>query len=336
MPETWRSELKTWAEQVAAQFQKKEGILGVVIGGSLARGQEWRHSDLELGILVEERDPQQSYFNIYAGRGVEAIQLVRPELEEQVRLAESGDLTPILRWPIQLWESRIVSDPTGLLARFKKQFDPGLFASEVIKNRLAGLRAKIDEGLEEARGLLAQGRPAAALVRTRLAMNEAILAIHWANGELPRSQNRTDSRLRQLCRRHSRMPFYALYREVFDLEVATQLIRTTWPQVKDQVLEITRLWGDSARDFFAFAVDGNFAWRQNAGILTVYRLYVPIIGSPERGIFALVDDEDWRCENKPLVRFLGLENAGKERVSGLVERVADSCAYFSSPSKGHS
>lgn len=330
MSETWRNELRTWADQVASEFQRQVGILGVMIGGSLARGQEWRHSDLELGILVEEKNQKQPYFNIFSGRGVEAIQLVRPELEEQVRLAESGDRAGLLRWPIQLWQGRIVSDSTGLLTRFKGQFDAGLFSPEVVEKKLAGLREQIDRALDEARGLLVQDRPAAALVRARLGMNEAILAIHWAHGELPRSQNRTDSRLRLLCRRHSLMPFYALYREVFDLEGATQVIRATWPAVKEQTLEITRLWGDSARDFFAFAVDGEFAWRQNAGILTVYRLYVPIIGSPEQGISARVDDTAWRRDNGQLVRFLGLENAGKARVSDLVERIAASSHFYSS------
>ena len=90
MTQTWRNELRAWANQCATGFMKRDGIVGVMIGGSLARGQEWRHSDLELGVLVEERDPKNSYFNIDAGRGVEAIQLVRRELEEQVSHVEGG------------------------------------------------------------------------------------------------------------------------------------------------------------------------------------------------------------------------------------------------------
>ncbi|MBE0699507.1 MAG: hypothetical protein IH586_21500, partial [Anaerolineaceae bacterium] len=206
MAQTWRSELRAWAQRCAAEFQNRAGVLGVVIGGSLARGQEWRHSDLELGILVEERDPNLPYFNIYEGRGVEAIQLVRRDLEEQVSLAEGGDLSPISSWPIQLWTCRVISDPTGVLGRFKKQFDPGLFDPTVIEKKLGGLRQQIDKALAEARDLLTQNKPLMALVRTRQAMNEAILAVHWAHGELPRSQNRTDSRLRLLCRKHAILP----------------------------------------------------------------------------------------------------------------------------------
>ncbi len=317
--------VKSWANQVAAGFMKRDGILGVLIGGSLARGQEWRHSDLELGLLVEERDQSLPYFNIIAGRGVEAIQLVRKDLEQQVSLAEGGDLTPVSSWQIQLWKGKIVYDPTGLLARFQAQFNAELFTSAVVGKRVAGLCVKIEAGLGEARELLAEGKPAAALVKTRGAMNDAIQAVHWHYGELPRSQNRTDSRLRLLCRKHAAMPFYELYREVFDLSSATKVIRKTWPLVKDQVLEITRLWGNSARDFFLFAVDGDFAWRQNAGILTVYRLYVPIIGGDEKGIIGKLDDPQWAAKNQDLMIFLGLANVSKEKVSALVERLAASC-----------
>jgi hypothetical protein len=329
MAQTWRSELKDWAQRCAAEFAQRDGVLGVVIGGSLARGQEWRHSDLELGILVEERDPTLPYFNIYEGRGVEAIQLVRRDVEQQVGLAEQGDLSPISAWPIQLWTCRVISDSTGLLARFKKQFDSGLFAPSVIEKKLAGLRQQIEQALAEARGLLAQNKPVLALARTRLAMNEAILAVHWAHGTLPRSQNRTDSRLHLLCRKHALMPFYALYRDVFDLSDTVRVIKTTWPRVKEQVLEITRLWGgDSARDFFIFAVDSDFAWRQNAGILTVYRLYIPIIGAPDKGISTNLDDPHWQAANPHLLRFLGLTHADPTSVARLIDRLADGCHYF--------
>ncbi len=329
MSQNWRSELRAWANQYVEGLRGREGILGVAIGGSLARGQEWRHSDLETGVLVEQRDQSLPYFNIDSGRGVEIIQLVRGELEEQVGLAERGDRSPLLNWPIQLWKCRVVYDPSGLLNRFKRQFDDGLFQPDAIAQRIADLSGKIGKALDEARGLLAGNRPAAALVRTRLAMNDAILALYWHYGELPRSQNRTDSRLRLLCRRHSAMPFYELYREIFALSDTGSVIKKTWPKVKEDVLAITRLWG--ARDFFLYAVDGSFAWRQNAGILTVYRLYVPIIGAPEQGLFAKLDDPRWSANNPDLLRFLGLANAEKEAVSALVERVNKTCVIFGSP-----
>lgn len=319
--QSWRKELRTWANECASGFVNRNGILGVVMGGSLARGQEWRHSDLEIGVLVEEKDPQLSYFNIHAGRGVEIIQLGRRELEEQIGLVEAGDWSPLHKWPIQLWKGRIIHDPSGVMERFKRQFDGGLFRQEVVAERIADLQIRIGKALGEGRDLLAVDRPAAALVKTRSAMNDAILAFHWAHGELPRSQNRTDSRLRQLCRKHSAASFYNLYRDVFDLNGANRIIKATWPSIREQVLDITRLWGDEARDFFCYAVDSHFAWRQNAGILTVYRLYIPVIGGDERGLMGKLDDPNWKNDHKLLAAFLGLNNAEKDKVAGLVERI---------------
>ncbi|MBN1866567.1 hypothetical protein JW916_04675 [Candidatus Sumerlaeota bacterium] len=320
----WKTELRTWANRVASDFAKRDDVLGVAIGGSIGRGQEWRHSDLELGVLLEEEDKSLPYFNVDSGRGLEAIQLVRENLEESLSRVESGDCAPLVRWPVQLWRCRIVHDPTGLLARCKKAFDDGLFRPEVLAGRISNLRTALRKKLDEARDLLAADRPAAALVRTRWAMNDAILALHWSCGELPRSQSRTDSRLRALCRKHSLPSFYALYREVFALDDTTRVVRKTWPLVKEQVLELACLWSDSARDFFVHAVDGDFQWRQNAGILTVYRLYVPTMGAPDRGVFNRLDDAEWARENRDLLVFLGLAHADKNAVSALVERVATS------------
>jgi hypothetical protein len=328
MAETWRNDLKRWAQQYAENVAGQEGILGVVIGGSLARGKEWRHSDLELGILVENRDAGMAYFNVDGGRGVEKIQVVRGELEEQIRQVENGDTAAILKWPIQLWQCKIVADPSGLLARFKSLFDSGLFSEAVLEKKLAELHMKIEKLNNEANALLAEDRPRAALVKTRLAVNEAILALHWRFGELPRSQNRTDSRLRQLCKRYDAMPFYEMYRDVFRLAETSSVIRLKWPLVKDEVLEITRLWGDSARDFFIYAVDSKFAWRQRAGILTVYRLYVPIIGAEGQRLLDRLDQADWAKENGNIMAFLGFTDSGPAEVSAVMARFADNCRRY--------
>jgi len=328
MAETWRKELRDWAWAYARATAQEEGILGVMIGGSLARRKEWRHSDMELGILVETRQPGIPYFNVDNGRGVEKIQLVRSDLEEQVRQAEAGDVSAILNWPIQLWTGVIIADPSGLLERFKQQFDPGLFSEVVLQKKRADQHVKIEKLTGETAAYLDAGKPAAALTRLRLAVNEAILALHWHFSDLPRSQNRTDSRLRQLCLRYSAMPFYEMYREVFRLSETARVIRSIWPEVKPEVLEITRLWGDSARDFFVYAVDSNFAWRQRAGILTVYRLYVPIIGSEGQRLLEKLDDPDWANANRNLCAFLGLQEVTGSAVQALLNGVRQTCQLY--------
>ena len=331
--ESWRIELHNWANQYAEELAGKSGMLGVVIGGSLARGQEWHHSDLEVGILVREKDETLPYFNVNAGRGVEIIQLVLPQIEAHLKQVEAGDVTPVADWPIQLWQCRIVSDPTGLLEQFKRQFDALLFTKAVIDKRIHTLRLNIKDRLAGANQRLAQDKPVSALVEVRHAMNAMILAFHWAFGELPRSQSRTDSRLLALCQKHSFMPLYALYRDVFALSNTADAIEHIWPQIRSNVLEITRLWGDSAREFFIYAVDSEFKWGEDAGILTVYRLYIPVIGGENQSLQPYLDDPNWTEQNKDLVEFLGLTAVGNENVAEFISRIEAYTAHLSQESE---
>jgi hypothetical protein len=317
----WRAEIYAWADRYARGMCQREGVLGVVIGGSIARRQIWRHSDLELGTLLEARDERLSYFNVDAGRGVEIIQLLRAELAEQVARAENGDSTAIASWPIQLWKARLVSDPTGLLSQFKRLFDGGLFSPGVVRIKLQALSATARQRLGEARQSIAAGQLAKALVRARWAMNDLILIFHWTHAELPRSQSRTDSRLRGLCRKYERPDFYELYRRVFALADTHRVVRKDWPLVRQQALDLTAAWGASTRDFFDYAVDSHFTWRQNAGILTVYRLFVPVIGGATPGILEQLDDPAWQADHPALLSFLGLGPGQTGAVAALVDQL---------------
>lgn len=322
MNENVKFDFQQWAEAIAENFRHRAGVVGVMIGGSIARGQEWEHSDLELGLLVDERLTDLPYFNVIGGRGVEAIQVVRPTITGHLFQIQQGDGSPIAQWPIQLWRGQVVHDPTGVFSQFKDAFDGGLFSDEVVKLKLDLQREKIQDTLQDVGKYLVQERPMAALTRLRYAMNEAILALHWHYGELPRSQNRTDSRLKALCEKYSDPDFYQLYRTVFSLDNAEYAIAKAWPLVRDEVLEITRLWGDSAHDFFEFAVDSNFEWGENAGILTVYRLYIPIIGGEDKNLLSMMDDPKWAQTHQEMLTFLGLHDVSAGKVKDLSNRLS--------------
>jgi hypothetical protein len=87
------------------------------------------------------------------------------------------------------------------------------------------------------------------------------------------------------------------------------------------VLEITRLWGDSAHEFFVHAVDSEFKWGENSGILTVYRLYIPTIGGVSHSLQQHLDDPSWTEQNKDLVEFLGLADIKNETVSQFIFQI---------------
>lgn len=310
--------IERWALRYLARLSDN-GRRGVLLGGSIARGQQWRHSDLEAGLLVNAPDSTLSYFNVDDGRGVEIIQLITPDLAQQLDAVDAGDLSPVAKWPIQMYRARIISDPTGLLARFTSRFDTHLFSPPVVQLKLAHHAAKAAEVLARARALLAAGRPRAALCEIRIAMNEAVLALHWALGELPRSHNRVDSRLRDLTARHHRPEFYTLYRDVFELDTADTVIARDWPLVKEQVMQIASGW--RAREFFETAVDGTFAWGENGGIISIHRLFIPLIGRSTPGFFESLDQPPWAAANPALLRFLGLTSADEQSVTRLAERI---------------
>ena len=295
------------------------GRRGVLMGGSIARGQQWAHSDLEAGLLVDVPDPSIPYFNVDSGRGVEVIQLVGPDLIKQLDEVEGGDLTAVSAWPIQMYKARVISDPTGLLTRFVAQFDCHLFSPYVVRMKLAHHAAEATHALDRARVLVAAGRIRGALCEVRIAMNEVVLALHWSFGELPRSQSRVDSRLRDLTTRRGLPEFYALYRDVFELDTTDEVVKRNWPAMKERVLQIAAIW--RARAFFETAVDGTFSWGENGGIISVYRLYIPIVGRPDAGIFDSLDEPGWAVANVGLLRFLGLASASAKTVSRLCERI---------------
>lgn len=249
---------------------------------------------------------------------MEIIQLVAPDLTNQLDLVEGGDLSSLVLWPIQMYKARVISDPTGLLTRFVAQFDRHLFSPEAVRLKRDQHAARAVQKLEKTRALLAANRPLGALCEVRNAMNDVVLALYWVLGELPRSHNRVESRLRDLTARHGQPELHALFRDVYELASTEESIKDDWPVVRERVHELASLW--RARAFFETAVDGSFSWGENDSIISVHRLFVPILGG-DAGIFDLLDSAVWVAANPALVRFLGLAAATTESVSQLADRV---------------
>ena len=313
----WSTELERWAVGYADRLRSGSGRDGVAIGGSIARAEQWPHSDLEIAILVDRRDPAITHFNVDSGRGVEIFQLERTQLEGDLARIDAGTLDAVAAWPIQLWRCHITHDPTGLLLRFATEFDRHLFSHQVTELKTRAHRSKVTSLISDTEKRLANGQPRAALATLRNAMNECILLLHWDLGELPRSQNRTASRLLDLTERHGRQDFYQLFRDVYGLDSARHAIGAAWPACKQQVLALTERWeGRASRDFFTVAVDSDFTWGEDDSILCVYRLYVP-----QLGILDSLDGPAYAAENRSMLEFLGLDETNAGHVGDLLTRL---------------
>ncbi len=324
----WKRQLHQLARHICGQLLERPQVRGIAIGGSLARGMEWRHSDVELGIVVTDHIPDLGHFNVQDQCGFEVFQLVEADWREQLDLARS-DPRVVLHWPIQLYQCRIVCDEAGVLGPFKEIFDATLFRPETLAAKLEIELGRFDDLFARGRQDLQTGYPLSALAGLRDAFNSLILAFYWKHGILPRSQTRTDALLRAHCRRLGQPGFYVLFRQVYALRESARSARDLLAACRDDLELAVDVWGPGARDFFRFAVDGGFAWGIHDSVLTVHRLCVPICVRAVPGRERAFDDPAWRRRHGALCAFLALEEQEAESVPALFARVAEARAAFS-------
>jgi hypothetical protein len=315
---SWRTDLHRFADDLLQSFAARADVRGVALGGSLARGMEWQHSDIEMAILVEQRLTDLGYFAVREGRGVEIIQLAADTLAQQIERARTDPLA-VLDWPIQMYQCKVTHDPSGLLAQFKLTFDRTLFLPEVVQAKMQRALEAFDREAAVVQADLDAGRPLTALAQLRSAFNQLILAFYWRHNILPRSQNRTAALLRAHCRRLDAPDFYALYCDVYGFDLTAAQARRLLAACRAEVSAIVSGFGGAAADFFYHAVDGEFRWRQTNGILAVYRLYVPLCLRRFQGQVGVFDDPAWRAERRDLCRFVGLD---RPAAAATAERLA--------------
>ncbi len=315
----WRTELHRFAEGVLRSFADRADVRGVALGGSLARGLEWRHSDVEMAILVERRLEEFGHFAVHEGRGVEIFQFVADELGRQLDRARADPLA-VLDWPIQMYQCRIAQDPSGLLGQFKLLFERSLFLPEVVQAKVQRALDAFDRESAVAQADLDARRPLTALAQLRSAFNHLILAFYWRHNILPRSQNRTATLLRMHCRRLGALDFYGLYCDVYGFDLTSVQARCLLAACRAEVSDIVSGFGPAAADFFHHVVDGEFRWGQTKGILAVYRLYVPLCLRRFQGQEGVFDDPAWREAHGELCRFAGLDRPDAAATADLLAR----------------
>jgi hypothetical protein len=325
----WKRQLHQFANTLCTQLRQRPEVMGIVIGGSLARGMEWRHSDVEIGIVVGERVPDVGHFNVVDGRGFEVFQLVLADWIPQLELARA-DPTVVARWPLQLYHCRIVFDVSGVLRQFKEIFDATLFQPAVVAAEIDLALAQFDSIFESGRRDLLAGYPLTALASLREAFNSLILACYWQHGMLPRSQTRTDALLRAHCRRLGKTDFYRLFQRVYALGESATCARSLIEACRGDMEHAADAWGPGTREFFRYAVDGNFDWGIHRSVLTVHRLCVPMTVRMVKGQERIFDDPAWREEHRALCAFLALTSAETESVQSLFGLVGEARTTFAS------
>lgn len=318
----WKTQIYESARKISDEMKGEPLVSAVAYGGSVARGTVWKHSDLELCLLVDDYIPGLQYFGYKHGMGVEHIQILKQRvldfLDEYER---TGDATGLLKFPIQAYSCRIVADNGGVMARFKQVmdshlFDPGLVA---LREREALERADANYGLYQ--GLLEDGRPNSALAALRLAVNELLLGAYWHYNILPRSQNRTLYLLRKNCRdKIGSMALYEAFRDIYGVGASVPKKREMLADAKPELFAIyAGAWGESAPEFLEKACDGKLEWGHADSIVYVHKYCVHVLLAKKMAE-GFYDSAEFAEKGVAIRRFLGFDGLSRGALEAMAEK----------------
>ncbi len=318
----WKTQIVQSAQTIADEMKNEDYVSAVAFGGSVARGTVWRHSDLELCLLVEQYEPKLQYFGYKHGMGVEHIQILKQRVLDFLdEYDQTGDVTGLLKFPIQAYSCRMVCDKEGVMARFKQVMDGHLFDAKITALKEGEALKNADDNYRLYQTLLAGGKRASALAALRLAVNELLLATYWRYKILPRSQNRTLYLLRRNCQNIiGSMALYQAFREIYGAAASVQKNRALLNAAKPALFEVyANAWGDTAPEFLEKACDGRLEWGHADSIVYVHKYCVHVLQAAKmkEGYY---DTPEYAAKGEALSRFMGFEGLSDDKLADLAEK----------------
>jgi hypothetical protein len=314
----WKAKLYNTAKNIASRFENDPRILGIAFGGSIGCGVAWKHSDLELCILVEEPIKEFQHFNVIDNMGVEIFQYEKPKLEQFLSVFKEPDES-VLPFRIQIYGCKIVYDPTGLLGSFKATFDQSLFHEKVTRLKVSEALRHADVRLGRAKELLKLGRARTAAAHLRIGLNDLVLATYWQHRMLPRSQNRTEYFLKKNIAVFGHDHLYKAFIRTFCLDQPLTRMKEYLFQSRGEIHSLAEtLWGSNSSEFFQKAVDGNLEWGYEKSILYVYKYCVHRMQCSDLMEGDVYDRDSYQEQYSHLYRFLDMEELGRQEVEDMV------------------
>ncbi len=318
----WKTQIYESAKKIAKEMQDEDFVSAVAFGGSVARGTVWRHSDLELCLLVNRYEPGLQYFGYKHGMGVEHIQILKQRVLDFLdEYGKTGEVAGLLKFPIQAYTCRIVCDKEGVLARFKQVMDKHLFDKRITALKESESLEKTDANYALFQKLLSGGKPNSALAALQLAVNELLLATYWHYGILPRSQNRTLYLLHKNCREKiGDMALYEAFRDIYGASAPVQKNRAMLNAAKPALFEVySGAWGESAPEFLEKACDGRLEWGHADSIVYVHKYCVHALQA-QKIAEGFYDSAAFAEKGAALRGFLGFDGLTKEKLEALAEK----------------
>ena len=310
------------ARKIAETFIGEPGVSAVFIGGSIAQGTHWEYSDLELGLLVDEKLEHLPYFNVIDGLGVEIVQIKKPKVEALLgKYQESGDYSDVKSFPIQFYQSEIISDPSGIWAQFKEIYDKHLLSDSITAVFKTKELENADKWYDIAKLHIAEAKPKSALAALRLAVNNLMCGIYWHNKIRLRSMHRTVQLLHEQSPLIGGYKLYEVFTDIYGISGTESEMREKILAVKDDVYTICAArWGAAIPQFFGISATRQVEDGKGVNnIIFHYKWCVHICGQ-ELIKAGHCDITDYEREHPRLHEFLGFGSITSESLEVLVAR----------------
>ena len=239
------------AEKQAGIAAEQEGVLGVVISGSIARGDVWEGSDVDLHVLWESGEKRSAIGGFVEGALINVHDVYAGYMDYI-----TGTMKGFCRNDVadQLYGCRIFYDPRGMWSRYKSIIDSRRFDPEII----AG---KVEFRMEQARKELSRAEKAheledwaSVLFYAQQAAMEAAFGATVKCGSLIKSANRFPENLKILAEQNGLEKLYEFFRQIHrltgNIETVERVVVAceSVPRIFAQELERMGISEDRARE----------------------------------------------------------------------------------------
>lgn len=325
----WKSKIYNTAVEIAKQFIGTPKVVAVAIGGSIGRGATWKHSDLELCLVVEERLESFPYFNYMNDMGVEIIQIPLSRMNNFIDQFQPPD-RGMLKFPIQIYQCKIIHDPEKVLSKFKAIYDKYLMHESVTARYKERHLTAADNRFSIAKEAVSAGYFRTGLGHMRLAVNDLLLAYYWHHHIFPRSQNRTVHFLNKNCKVIGHDKLYQAFKLLYCLNEPLARMKASLLRAQDELYDLTeKMWGTGAPDFLHKAVDSQLAWGYPKSSIFVYKWCVHLLQCGEQ-VIDIYDQDSYRKESPHLYQFLDMEGMTAEKVGHMIVSYEEARSLLSS------
>ena len=316
----WKTEIYKNAYAIAGEFIDNPDVVAVAIGGSIAKGTVWKHSDVELCLIVKRTISKFQYFNFIKGMGVEVIQILEEQIMEFLKSFDKPDIS-ILQFPIQIYQCKIIYDPTKVLAEFKNVYDNCLFHPTIKKLKEEEALNHVDKRISISKELLEGAKYKTALAHMRIGMNDLLLAYYWHYNILPRSQNRTVYLLKQNSKIIGHYELYNAFVDVFCLSKSTSVLKNRLLMAKRDIANISEVFGSNTKMFLENAVDGNLEWGYPKSIIYVYKFFTHLLQCYEINNVAVYDTDEFKMTCGYLHDFFDFNDVEYKTVCEMLKKM---------------